>query len=197
MCNFVLNLVFQFYLVSVGNKFSYEKQLTLSLIMCVVVLALIPFAVVFLPKTLGFIITTILIILQGFANSIFQSSMYGICGFLPLKFIIAVSMGNGVAGLTMNIVRFLIIAFFGTGSDPDSIFWSSIIFFGIAVLALAVGVILLPFLYKHPYFIVHFYKSGEISCDEYDEVKNNYSFGEEKDFPLSRRNSNEEFVRFY
>ena len=194
MCNFVLNLVFQFYLISVGNKLSYEKQLAYSLAMCVIVLALIPFAVIFLPTFLGFIVTSILIVLQGFANSIFQSSVYGVSGFLPLKFIIGVSMGNGIAGLSMNILRYIIIAIFGTSTDKDTIIKGSIWFFGIATLALLVGCFLLPFLYKHPFFIVNFYRSGEVTDDEYEETLDKYSFDEEEKLPVSRRGSNETLV---
>lgn len=183
MFNFVLNLVFQFSLVICGNKYSYEKQSSISLSICVVILALIPFSVIFLEGVVGFIVTGLLIMLQGFANSIFQSSMYGLCGFLPLKFIIGMSMGNGFAGLGMNVIRYMILFIYGNDTSRGTIVTGSLWFFGIAVFILIVGLLLMPMLYKNSYFQVHFHKSGEVGDEEYKQALTEFDFSEEQYLP--------------
>lgn len=182
MFNFVLNLVFQFSLIVFGNRMSFENQLFYSEIFSVSVMITIPIAVIYIQGTLGFIITSLLIMLQGFANSIFQGSLYGVCGFLPLKFIIAVSMGNGFAGIVMNLIRYIIIAILGSGNDTETIVTGSIIFFSIAVLCLIVGIIATPMLYRHHYFIVHFHKSGEVEEEKFNNAIAEYDFSQDEHF---------------
>ena len=142
--NFVLNLVFQLYLIIFGNKFTYKKQLLLSLITCVITLFLIPFATIFFSPGVGFGLTCGLILVQGFANSVLQSSLYGLAGFLPIKYIIGVSFGNGFAGFMMNVIRYIIILIFGVNNtSEESIVLGSIIFFSVGSVILLIGMFLL------------------------------------------------------
>lgn len=169
--------------------------------MCVVILALIPLSVIFLEGLFSFIITSILVILQGFANSIFISSMYGICGFLPFKFIIGMSTGNGFAGLGVNIIRYIILFIYGNDTSRKTITTGSLWFFGIATLILTMGLVLLPLMTSHPYFKIQFYKSGEISEEDYRKALSEYGLSEEQE--LTKKDINnlsddeEEVSRIY
>lgn len=142
----------------------------------------IPIATIYITGTVGFIVTSLLIMIQGFSNSIFQGSLYGLCGFLPLKFIIAVSMGNGFAGIIMNIIRYIIVAIFGSSNDESTVVNGSLVFFAIAAFGLFLGIIVTPILYKHHYFLVHFHKSGEIKDEEFDKSVSEYDFTKDEHF---------------
>ena len=168
--NFALNLAFQGYLVAFGNYLSYQKQVTYSLILTTIIMGLIPVATILIPDFFGFAVLCGLILLQGFANSIFQSNCYGLCGFLPLKFIIGVSTGNGVAGISMGLIRYVILLAYGSAQGRDIIVAGSLWFFGIVVLILTCGIFSLPVLFRHPYFRVKFSKSGEVSAEELKEA---------------------------
>ena len=175
MFNFVLNIVFQLTLVLCGNRFSYEKQLFFSSLCCAIILGFIPIAVIFINNEFtSFLVTSILILMQGFANSIFQSSCYGVSGFLPFKFIIGVSFGNGLAGMVAGILKYIIIAILGSGNDNKTIIYSSLIYYGISVICMIFGVISIPILFRDPYFKANFYKSGEIESKEFEEILENY-----------------------
>lgn len=164
-----------------GNIFPYERQMFLSSLFAVISFIFIPIAVIFVPGTLGFILTSILMFILGLCNAIYQSSMYGVCGFLPFKFIIGASTGNGVAGISMNIVRYIIVLIFGTSDDESNLINGSVVFFAIATILLVLGVIAIPLMFKDPYFLLNVYKSGEISeevikeiCEEYELDSNEY-----------------------
>lgn len=139
--NFVLNVVFQFYLILCGNQFTYRKQITIALVAVSITLALLPFCTTSLGLPTGFYVNCLLILVSGMANSVLSSSVFGLASFLPLKFIVAVSAGTAYAGLSMNVLRYIII--FISGVDDDSIettIISSYVFFGIAVVILLIGI---------------------------------------------------------
>lgn len=170
MFNFALNIAFQFLLVFRGNIFTYEKQMFLSSLFAVITFVFIPIAVIFIPGLTGFIITSILMLLLGLFNSVYQSSMYGVCGFLPFTFIIGASFGNGVAGMTMGIIRYIVVLIFGTSNDESTLLNGSLLFFAIATLLLTLGVIVIPFMFRDPYIMINMYKSGEVSEEKISEI---------------------------
>lgn len=167
MMNFVLNVFFQIYLVMFGNKFTYFKQMLVATIFCIITMTFLPLAVLNFESKLAFIFCCILIALQGFANAIFQSNVFGICGFLPFKFIIAVSYGTGFSGVIVNALKYVLIASYGVDKqgDEDVIISSIYVFYGITVFFLFVGVILLFVVFKNPWFIHNVTKGG--NKDEY------------------------------
>jgi hypothetical protein len=134
MMNFVLNLVFQFLLVFFGNKFSYKVQLFASLVISAIALVLLPVVVYFFSGISGFLVTSFIILFQGFANAVLLSSFYGIASFLPFKYIIAFSTGQGLSGIIMNVIRYIVIFAFGDKDDDETITKGAIVFFLIAAL---------------------------------------------------------------
>ena len=137
MMNFVLNLVFQFLLVFIGNKFSYKFQLLVSMIISAAALVFLPIVVYFFKGFTGFLFTSFIILFQGFANAVLLSGLYGISAFLPFKYLIAMSTGQGLSGIIMNVIRYIVIFAFGNSNDDGTITKSAIVFFAIAGLLVA------------------------------------------------------------
>jgi hypothetical protein len=187
MMNFVLNVFLQIYLVIFGNKFTYFKQMLAALLVCILTMTLLPIVVLNVESSkTAFIFCCLLIALQGFANALFQSNVFGICGFLPFKFIIAVSYGTGLSGIVVNLLRYILIASYGVENQgDDSVMIASIyIFYGITVLFLFVGVALLFLVFKNPWFIHNVTKGGnkdEYSVETLKYIRSNNTFEDEED----------------
>lgn len=180
--NFVLNVAFQFYLVFKGNPFSYYYQILTSVVICAVCLGALPIVASYVSGLTGFVLSCILIALQGFANAIFQSNMYGICGYLPIKFIIAISYGNGIAGIGVNVIKFILLGAFESKDDNiDNLIYQTFIFYIIAVVMLIIGFILLLIVFKDPWFINEISKNGstEFSKETIDKVRQEFFISEE------------------
>lgn len=131
---------------------------------------LLPISVIFLGGTLGFVMTCLIILLQGLANAIVLSNLYAITSFLPFEFIIAFSTGQGFAGIIMNVTRYVILASFGANSETEkNIVLGSLIFFGISAFIIGMSIVFLLLVYKDPYFKSQMRNSGEFPIETNSE----------------------------
>ena len=122
----------------------------------------LPIAVIFLDGLTSFLVTCLIISLQGLANAIALSCFYSIISFLPFHYIIVFSTGQGIAGILMNVVRYILLLSLGSdANDKDTIILGSLIFFGISAIILTICLIFVFVVYKHPYFIAQMRNSGE------------------------------------
>lgn len=140
MMNFILNLVFQSLIVLMGNKFSYRILILVGMIISTIALCILPIVVYFISGLTGFLLTSFIILFQGFANAIVLSGFYGIASFLPVKYVIAFSTGQGLAGILMNVIRYIVILSFGDSEDDVTITKGAIVFFAIAALIVLINI---------------------------------------------------------
>lgn len=140
MMNFILNLVFQSLIVLMGNKFSYKFLILLGMIISTNALCILPIVVYYVSGLTGFLLTSFIILFQGFANAIILSGFYGIASFLPVKYVIAFSTGQGLAGILMNVIRYIVILSFGDSEDDITITQGAIVFFAIAALIVLINI---------------------------------------------------------
>jgi len=166
MMNFVLNVVLQFLLIFFGNKFSYKVQIFASLVVSGIALVLLPIVVYGIQGVGGFLVTSFIILFQGFANAVLLSGFYGIASFLPIKYLIAFSTGQGLSGIIMNVIRYIVIFAFGDSEDDSTITKGAVVFFVIAALLILVNIYFLQAIYKEPYFVSMMAKSGEFSKED-------------------------------
>jgi hypothetical protein len=133
----------------------------------------LPISVIFFKGFVGFAVTCFIILLQGLANAILLSNLYAITSFLPFEFIIAFSTGQGLAGIIMNVTRFIILASFGADSGTElNIILGSLIFFGISAFIIALCIVFMLLVYKNPYFRAQMKNSGEFPLEIYPEYAN-------------------------
>ena len=152
--NFVLNVVFQFIMVLCGNKFgTYKFQILVSLIVQIVILATLPIVVSQISGLGGFVFTSLLITLLGLANAVLLSAIFGVVAFLPFAYIIAMSTGQGLAGITMNVIRYFVTlglgSPFGLPKDEKDTYYfvTGLIFFSIAAVFMVVNMLLIIVIY--------------------------------------------------
>ena len=169
--NFFLNIIFQFILLF-KNKFStYKKQLLISISLSAISLIFLPISVVSLGKNSksNIIITTIMILLQGFLNAITVNSFFGLVSYFPIDIIISMSSGQGIAGILMNFIQYIVLFFIG---DIDSEKQSEIendniskkggiIFFSISVIIILICLGFIIKVYSNKYFKKQLILSGE------------------------------------
>jgi len=140
-----VHIIFQVYIILYGQRLgSYKMMLLGSSIMNFILMCIIPVVVVFVPAFTGFLIAIFFMILIGLMGAIMQSAIYGIVSILPSKYIIAMSVGQGFSGITLNIVKFIILLTFESteGKSPEerqSIYFSEIyLFYSIATIFVVV-----------------------------------------------------------
>lgn len=176
--NFILNIVFQLYLILIGNKFSYYIQMLISLILIILALGALPFVGIFVSGSLGYSICCVLIALQGFGIAIFQSNLLGITGFLPSKFVLAASYGGGIAGICTGIIQYVILFSYGTENmdNPEIVVESSYYLYSISIAIFIVGLLLLILTFRHPWFINELANAGstEFSKETVLEIQSTY-----------------------
>jgi equilibrative nucleoside transporter 1/2/3 len=142
--NFILNVVFQFILIFFGKGFSYKTLITACLIVSAFSLISLPIVVPFIRGLAGFLLTSFIFLLQGLANAIVLSCFYGIIGYMPDKYRVAFSTGSGIAGVLMNLIKYLVLIIFGDNDDDEkTIILSSIIFFIFSVVIVFISLVCL------------------------------------------------------
>jgi hypothetical protein len=183
MLNFVLNLAFQLYLVTFGNPYKYYYQMLVAIVISIICMGTIPVVAGYIDGFPGFALSCILITMQGFANAIFQCNLFGICGFLPIKFVIGVSYGNGIAGIGANTIKFILLATVGAENLPQ-LRENNLIYYGVSILIMLFGLVLYLLLFKDPWFINELANNGaqEYSKEEVEEVRKANEFDETKEY---------------
>ena len=103
---------------------------------------LLPISVAAFGGLTSFIVTCIIILFQGLANAVSLSCFYGIIGYMKDEYRVAFSTGSGVAGVLMNLIKYVLLLIFREDTDSASIL-SAIIFFAISVLILIATIVML------------------------------------------------------
>ena len=158
--NFILNLGIQFLLLSTKKIFKYKTQIYTSLLIFLINLILLP-------------ITTIYII-----------------SFFPIKCLISLSMGQGLAGILMNVLRYIILIFFG--DNEKNINFSSYIFFTVSAFIMLITIFKFHSIYKKKYFQNKLKLAGEDINQDFE----NESIDEPLKIP-DKENKKEEFSILY
>lgn len=170
--NFALNIAFQFILLFKKKTMSYRSQLIFTLILSTVSLLSLPACVLLFNKPIySFLATGVNILIQGFINAVCLSSFFGIASYFPVENIIMMSTGQGIAGILMNIIQYVILFTLSIGSDDNdksklNRIIGTWIFFGISAVILLICCLFVILAYRN-----HYFKAIMISCG--DTITNN------------------------
>lgn len=161
--NFALNIVFQFIMIWKKQLLSYKVQLLFGLIASIITLVILPIVVVSFEKnsTSGFALTAILILFQGLVNAFCCSGFYGLTSFFPMEMIISLSTGQGISGILMNLIGYIVLTLVDTGNADDDAKYGAIIFFTISGVILLICLIILLFSFKTDYFKYYLSKTKD------------------------------------
>ena len=147
---------------------SYKTQLIFGLLASVITLISLPIVVTsFEANSLNwFIITGGIILFQGLVNAFCCSGFYGLVSFFPMKQIISLSSGQGISGILMNAIGYIILFSIDTGNEDDDNKYGAIIFFSISGLILLICFVLLLFAFKTEYFEYYLSQTKDFNRNE-------------------------------
>ena len=188
--NFILNLGIQFLLLSTKKIFKYKTQIYTSLLIFLINLILLPITTIYIKGILGFRINCIIMLLNGVSNALISSSIFGLVSFFPIKCLISLSMGQGLAGILMNVLRYIILIFFG--DNEKNINFSSYIFFTVSAFIMLITIFKFHSIYKKKYFQNKLKLAGEDINQDFE----NESIDEPLKIP-DKENKKEEFSILY
>ena len=123
---FVVTL--QVWVVLKGYQFSYVSRAVPSFLAGAVIMIVLPVLGCLEPKT-GFWACFLAMMIFGMFSGVVQASVFGAAGALPFKYMGAVMLGNGIAGLGTNIIRMLTLVIWPPSADPQNEYRSSLVFF--------------------------------------------------------------------
>ena len=204
--NFALNIVFQFIMIWKKQLLSYKTQLIFGLLASVITLICLPIVVSSFERDSlnGFIITGIIILFQGLVNAFCCSGFYGLVSFFPMEQIIALSTGQGISGILMNVIGYIILVSINTGKEDEDNKYGAIIFFSISGLILLICFVLLLFAFKTEYFEYYlsqtkdFNKNGaKIENVGGEGIITRSTGGDQSEAPLVKSESNDNEINFF
>ena len=173
-CNFLFNIIFQFIMIFKRDFLSYKVMLIFGLIASIFSLVALPLVVTSFEKNslAGFLITAGLILFQGLVNAFCTGGFFGLTSFFPMEMIIALSTGQGVSGILMNIIGYIVLFSVNSGNEDDDAKYGAIIFFSISGLILLICLAILLFAFKSEYFKYYLGKTGEYKLTASKAVEN-------------------------
>ena len=153
-CNFALNIAFQLIMIWKKQILPYKIQLIIGLIASIFSLLSLPIVVVNFEKNslTGFILSAAIILIQGLVNALCMSGFFGLTSFFPREMIISLSTGQGISGILMNIIGYIVLASVNTGNNEYDAQLGAIIYFSISGLILFLTLITLIYDFKTEYF---------------------------------------------
>ena len=181
-CNFALNIVFQLIMIWKKQILPYKIQLIIGLIASIFSLLSLPIVVVNFEKDslTGFILSAGIILIQGLVNALCMSGFFGLTSFFPREMIISLSTGQGISGILMNIIGYIVLASVNTGDDDNNAKLGAIIYFSISGFILLLTLITLIFAFKTEYFRYYLGKTKDF------ESKNQQIENEIENQPITK-----------
>ena len=156
--NFCINLTTQFLLLMTKKVFSYKTLFVFSLFGFMVSLITLPIATIYFPANLGFILASGSVLLIGFSNAILQNSMFALVSFFPIANVIAVGTGQGLSGILMTLIRYVILIFI---DEKKGLNIGAYLFFGISALIILFVLRQIFVVYRNPTFNLVLEQIGE------------------------------------
>jgi nitrate reductase NapE component len=97
--------------MGINNRFYVNYTILL------VLFVIFPTVAIFISGPLGFTLVMVLFGITGSANSISQSSSYGLGSKMPMECIAWLTTGTGISGIIINVARMVCLGIFGSEGD--------------------------------------------------------------------------------
>ena len=138
-----MNLLMTIFLLFFRNFSSFKIKLITTLVLNILLVSAIPFAVIFMNGITSFVMTNVFMLSQCIAGCIMTSSFFSLVSYFPKDCIIYFSLGQGVSGIVVNIIRYIILVSFNSDDNKMNLIKGTILFFCTASLLLIISLILL------------------------------------------------------
>ncbi len=166
--NFILNILFQFVIICSKKKKKYKNPLILSIVFQLIALILLPVSVLCFEKksNVSFYFTSGIVFIMGYITAVCTSYFMGLASHFPVENIVSLSLGQGLAGILMNVLKYLTLIFLpvkeGDPNEEKMINLGTLVFFSVSGLVMIICFIFLVIAYNNEYFIAVLEKCGQI-----------------------------------
>ena len=146
----------QVFIVLYGHKFSYVLRISGGFLVIAVLMIALPLVTEFLNSDAGFTACICILVVFGAMGGIVQGSVFGLGGMLPGKYMGAIMFGNGLSGITLNVLRAITLAVYPPVAGSDNNYKGSLIYFILASVILvicAIGMVVFMRLPLAQYYI--------------------------------------------
>jgi equilibrative nucleoside transporter 1/2/3 len=124
----------------------------------------------------GLPITLTMLVILALGGSLLQSGVFGLAGCLPPNYMQAVMMGNGLAGLTVILIRVLTKATIESeGSTDQTMLISTAIYFFVSSFVIVICIVSYLILLRTPFVKYYIDKASKPAVNDivqYDEYNN-------------------------
>eukprot|EP00347_Sterkiella_histriomuscorum_P017529 403348991 len=161
MANNGLLTVIQTFILLYGHKFGYILRIGGGFSIIAALMVALPLAANYLNPDAGFAACISLLIIFGAMGGIVQGSIFGLGGILPKQHMGAIMLGNGLSGITLNILRMITLAALPPKEGSDNNFKGSLIYFIIASIMVFVCALSIFVFMRLPYVQYYLKKTSD------------------------------------
>jgi equilibrative nucleoside transporter 1/2/3 len=120
-----------------------------------VLMIILPLVANYLDPTPGFYSCLVVLFFFGAIGGIVQGSVFGLAGMLPGKFMGAVMFGNGLSGISINVMRAVCLSIFPPKTGSNNNFYGALVYFILAAILLVFSSFAFIYFIKLP--IIQYY----------------------------------------
>lgn len=114
-----------------GHKYSYVLKISGGYLITSVLMVIIPLVTQALDAGPAFAADISILVVFGLIGGVIQSSTFALGGMLPPKYMGAIMFGQGISGITINLVRAICLL-----AIPDDAFKGALVYFLLAAFIL-------------------------------------------------------------
>ena len=138
---FISTNIFSYMIYIIAKYLSLNSRILGGLIIMCFVLIFMPIIADVSPNENGFYVSLVLIFIQGMANSIMQGSAVSFAAIFPFECLSYYFTGTGIAGMTICILRMIMLGIFGS-EEEYGIMVGTIVYFTISASFLMINLVL-------------------------------------------------------
>lgn len=125
---FISTNIFSYLIYVVARFLSINSRIVLGLLIMMIVLIIMPILAALMPNEEGFYISLFLIFILGMSNAIMQGSAVSLASMFPYECLSFYFTGTGIAGMTICILRMIMLSSFGD-NDEKGVLIGTIVYF--------------------------------------------------------------------
>jgi equilibrative nucleoside transporter 1/2/3 len=153
------NFAFNFVTIFFAKYISQTLRIVSSLVVIFACTWAMPIVAEYTDGSTSWVLILIVIVVMGIASAFSQGGLFGFASMFPGQYTGAVMLGNGLSGLSMNVLRMITLAAFPPAEEGDKSnnkdFIGSMIYFAIASLIVICCIFGFFYVLKTPF--AHYY----------------------------------------
>lgn len=153
-----LLVVSQIWVIVIGGKYSFTSRVVGSFISQALILFVTPF-LAHLGNGAGFWSVFLVLFIFGLVSGVGQASVFSMAGGLPFKYIGAVMLGQGIAGIATNILRAVDLIVWPVAKSDSNLYIGAVFYFLFFAVFMVICALLQFVLKNNEYAVFHLWNN--------------------------------------